>query len=169
MDILGGHGDLAARFWRHVDTSGDCWLWTGARYRDGYGQFSVELTTGAAHRVAYELTCGPIPPRAKVLHTCQTRLCVRPEHLRLGTARTVALVRDALGRTARGDRSGASTHPERIRRADRHYARQFTWQQVREMRQRYAAGEVTTRSLAAEYHVRQNTIWKIVTGRSWVV
>jgi hypothetical protein len=166
MDSVGGH-DLPARFWRHVDTSGDCWLWTGARYRDGYGQFAVDLTTRAAHRVAFELTYGSIAQRTRVLQTCQNRICVRPEHLRLRTVGIPAEVRSAPGRTARGNRGGTSTHPANIRRAETHYARQFTWRQVREMRQRYAAGEVTTRMLAVEYHVRQNTIWKIVTGRSW--
>ncbi len=167
MDSVGGH-DLPARFWRHVDTSGECWLWTGARYRDGYGQFAVDLTTRAAHRVAFELKYGSIPRRTKVLQTCQNRICVRPEHLRIRAAGSVAQVGSEPGRTARANRSAASTHPENTRRAETHYARQFTWQQVREMRQRYAADEVTTRVLAVEYQVRQNTIWKIVTGRSWV-
>jgi len=167
MDSVGGQ-DLRARFWRHVDRSGVCWLWTGARYRDGYGQFALDLTTRAAHRVAFELTYGSIPRTTQVLQTCQNRLCVRPEHLRLRRPGISPQIGSSGGRTARAHRDGTNTESENVRRAEAHYARQFTWQQVREMRQRYAAGEVTTRVLAAEHHVRQNTIWKIVTGRSWV-
>jgi hypothetical protein len=31
----------AARFWRKVDRSGDCWLWTAGVDRRGYGRFNV--------------------------------------------------------------------------------------------------------------------------------
>src|SRR5688572_10615821 len=78
---------VAARFWAKVDTSGDCWLWTGKMYSNGYGDIScVPGRHGLAHRYAYALLYGPIPDGMLVCHDCpddHNRRCVR--HLKLGT------------------------------------------------------------------------------------
>ena len=37
------------------------------------------------HRVAYEEAFGPIAEGLYVLHRCDTPLCVRPDHLFVGT------------------------------------------------------------------------------------
>lgn len=64
---------------RHVDRDGPggCWLWRGARRRDGYGSY---LGT-TAHRAAYELLVEPVPRWLVIDHACRRRLCVRPAHL----------------------------------------------------------------------------------------
>jgi hypothetical protein len=52
------------RFWSHVDKSGECWLWTAHRDKDGYGRHRL-LGRGTrqsmAHRIAYEMEYGAIP------------------------------------------------------------------------------------------------------------
>lgn len=73
-------------FWRHVDKSGECWLWTGATNGYGYGRFTrghgSKRKSFGAHRVAYELLVGEVPAGAHLDHTCHTPACVRPGHLR---------------------------------------------------------------------------------------
>lgn len=73
------------RFWLAVDTSGDCWLWTKATDRDGYGKILVDGKRIGAHRLSYLLHYGEIPNGLHVMHTCDNPPCVRPEHLTLGT------------------------------------------------------------------------------------
>src|SRR5262245_21566157 len=76
---------LERRFWRRVDKSGDCWLWTGTKTINGYGSLRVGASRNtAAHRFAWELANGPIPEGMYICHHCDVRNCVRLDHLFLG-------------------------------------------------------------------------------------
>ena len=80
------------RFWNKVNKDGPtpdhrpelgpCWLWTGSKTRDGYGQISVDGETTCAHRISWILQNGEIPDGKSVLHECDNPTCVR--HLFLG-------------------------------------------------------------------------------------
>jgi hypothetical protein len=72
-------------FWSKVNKTAGCWLWTRPGWIDGYAQFMTRRRRVYVHRFAYELTHGPIPPGLLVCHKCDVPLCVRPDHLFLGT------------------------------------------------------------------------------------
>lgn len=92
---------LAERLWRRVDKTETCWFWTGAKAGGGYGVIVEDAPSRkmrGVHRVAYELTRGPIPDGLVVNHLCRTPACVRPDHLEAVTqAENVAYSDRVLG------------------------------------------------------------------------
>lgn len=69
------------RFWPNVVVVENCWEWVGNTTAAGYGSLSVNGRATLAHRFAYELLRGPIPPGLQIDHLCRNRNCVNPEHL----------------------------------------------------------------------------------------
>ena len=142
---------MADRFWLEVDKTGDCWLWIGGERR-GYGDFVVDWATNtrrSSHRVAWELTHGPIADGLFVLHNCpdgDNPLCVRPDHLFLGTQ--ADNMRDMVGknRSARATISVAT---------------------VREIRRRHEADGIGPSQLAAEYGMTRSGIRHLLSRRTW--
>jgi len=89
---------LTQRFWSKVSKSDECWLWTGAKNRKGYGVVGTVSGMSLAHRVSFELAGNVIPSPRHVLHRCDTPGCVNPNHLFLGTNLDNVRDRDAKGR-----------------------------------------------------------------------
>lgn len=71
------------RFWPRVEREApdECWTWLGTVGADGYGVWSHSTRGWRAHRVAYELTVGPIGYGLTLDHLCCNALCVNPAHL----------------------------------------------------------------------------------------
>ena len=142
-------GDWQARFWDKVDRRApdECWNWLGQFRPGGYGKFQVRIDGRRqhwiAHRLAYELTRGPIPEGMIVCHApviCHNRACCNPAHLRLGTTKENA-----------DDRllDGTNDHPERRIPDD-------VIQKIRFLR---SSGWPITR-IAKEMDLGTSTVWR---------
>jgi hypothetical protein len=101
---------LPARVWAKVEKTPECWLWTGARSLTGYGLIGVgdakTQRNRFAHRVVWELVNGPVPEGLYVRHLCNTRHCVNPAHLAVGTHAENMADMVASGRSKGGRRGG---------------------------------------------------------------
>ena len=133
---------MPARFWDKVMIKSDnCWEWQSTLAHNGYGRFYLAGKQVRAHRLAYELTHGPIPVGLQVCHTCDNRACCNPEHLFLGTPA------DNTQDMVFKNRAGSVT---------------LTPAQIREIRSKYEQGSITQGALAIKYGVDRSTIHLIV-------
>jgi DNA-binding transcriptional regulator YiaG len=167
---------LADRFWSRVTKTETCWLWTGYTKLNGYGCLTVEKRPTYAHRMAYELTYGPMLPGLQCLHTCDTPACCRPDHLYAGTP--YDNMRDMYERQRdidhtkpesrpRGDRHGSRTHPERVARGERHGNAKLTDVDVREIRRLRREAHMTMQAIADVFGVSASIVHRILSGAGW--
>jgi hypothetical protein len=155
------------RFWSFVDQRGPvnveglgpCWRWTGSVSK-GYGQLQIGThdrpIPEKAHRLAWHLFNGAVPPTMHVLHKCDWPTCCRPAHLFLGGPRENAIDRERKGRGLRGRSNPGETN---------NHAR-LSNQNVLAIRAERAAG-VTNVQLAKKYGVNVSTISKAALGKNW--
>jgi hypothetical protein len=144
--------------WARVNRTSGCWLWTGSRGSHGYGQVTIRRRVLTVHRLVWEALFGPIPQGSCVLHRCDVRNCVRPDHLFLGTRGENSADMWSKGR-------GISP-PNFVRRGEEHRSAKLTAGDVRSIRTRAALG-ANRGDLARNFGVTRSLIGQILRRRIW--
>lgn len=142
--------DPVHKFWGNIEKQGECWIWTGAKDKDGYGWIYLYGRQERAHRFSYMLHCGSIEKGVFVCHHCDTPACCNPEHLYAGT---------------RQDNADDAINRNLYRRGEKHGRAKLTVKEVKEIRSK--ADDYTQNELAAEYGVSRPAISKIITRENW--
>jgi len=186
--IFSAHGPEGQRFATRVSVrDDDCWEWTGARNKKGYGRFgSGEM----AHRAALRIIGRPVPDGLEVDHLCRNRACVNPDHLEAVThrenllrgetitARAAARTQCPAGHPLAGDNVAIREGKRRCRECDRlrnnaryepttnrRRRRHLTPREVADILARLAAGEPQS-SIAADMNLSQSTVSNVKNGRN---
>jgi len=148
-------------FWTKVDKStgygpwGTCWKWkTGNRrpkMKAGIqpGKIQFRKVQVGAHVASYRIAYNKWP-ELYVLHGCDIKNCVNPDHLREGTAAENA--EDARVRN-------------RLRRGSNHGMAKTTEEAVREIRS--LGGLLSRRQLAIKFNLSRSEIAHILRGENW--
>ncbi len=131
-----------------------CWLWVGGRRGRGYGGFywyeDGKRCTDKAHRVSWRLHKGAIPEGKFVLHHCDNKMCVNPDHLYLGVHQDN--IRDAVNRGQWKPHFGKANGMSRLNE-----------RAIRDIR----SGRLSNSQFAEWYGVNRMTVWQIATGKTW--
>jgi len=143
--------DINERFWSKVSIKDkySCWEWTSGLDRYGYGEFwsNDRQTSIQSHRVSWTLINGDIPDKLFVLHKCDNRKCVNPDHLFLGTQLDNMKDMESKGRRANGKSKLSEMN-------------------ILEIRELSSLG-VTGKVLSKEYGVLPSCISKIIKKQTW--
>jgi hypothetical protein len=125
-----------------------CWLWLRGDW-NGYAVFRQRQAT----HFAWSLKHGrPFPRGMFACHSCDTRICVNPDHIFVGTHHDNMADMFAKGRNPKVNVAGA-----------RNPGATMTEEQVRAI----FADPRSSYAIARDYGVRPGTIWRIKTGKSW--
>lgn len=132
-----------------VDETTGCWVWQGARTKQGHGIISNGFRRNLyVHRVMYEHANGvELPPGIKACHRCDNPPCCNPGHLFPGTL---------------------SDNMRDMVKKGRHGAQKLQPEQIGEIRARLQSG-VTQREVGREFGIAQQTVSEIKTGKIWSV
>lgn len=127
---------------------GDCLIWTKAKGANGYGYIRNDRKIIAVHKAVAEIKYGQIPNGHVVMHSCDNRACINPDHLLIGTQKDNLHDMWAKNRAHNGVLS-----PE----------------QIKNIKERFQPRHPQNgaRALAREFGVTHQAISKVVRGKSW--
>jgi hypothetical protein len=137
-----------------MNNSNGCWEWQGKMFTNGYGDMSIDNKHYLAHRLSYKLFNGHIPDGLCVLHKCDNRKCVNPDHLFLGTAHDN--MQDCLKKHRNNPVQGINMFNSKL-----------DDDAVRVIRKEYTKDGKTAKRLAELFGVSTGIIYNVITNRIW--
>lgn len=132
-----------------------CWEWIAGKNSSGYGLFNYLGKPISSHRVSWLLHNGDIPNELYVLHKCDNRTCVNPDHLFLGTHKDNQ--EDKI-------KKGRQWHPYGIKNKKA----KLNLELVNEIKKKYSTNKYTQFELSVDYKVCRSTIAYIVRHETWI-
>ena len=150
------------RFWEKVKKTDGCWEWQGCKGGSSYGLFWSEGKKIYAHRYSYLLHNGKLPKKM-VLHKCDNRICVNPDHLFPGDARDNLL--DAIQK-GRYDLAAFLEH-KKLLIGEKHSRSKLTEKQVLQIRVQCSKKEASIQDIALQYSVDESLIRQIKKRLIW--
>lgn len=147
--------DLRKRFENFVffGSPCGCWYWCGPMHPHGYGMFNYKGRSQFAHRPSYEIYKSQIPKGMNVLHECDNRMCVNPDHLFLGTQKDN--VHDMMKKGRRSSTAGENHGCSILRDID-----------IILIKEAISHG-FTGASIAKYYKICRSTVSRIKLGKDW--
>jgi len=128
-----------------------CLEWKRYINKHGYGYIFVKGKSWSIHRYSYFLTYGKIPKEKWILHKCDNRKCINPNHLYLGDNAQNVKDRVSKNRSAIAEKNKAS---------------KLTIEQVKNIKILLRDGVPGLR-LAKQYKMSQATIAEIKRNEIW--
>lgn len=161
--------EIKKRFWAGVEKTDYCWNWIRANRGNGYGCMRIKKKTYNTHRISWIIHYVDIPKELCVLHKCDNRKCIRPDHLFLGTKAENNKDMAAKGRSARGEKHGTRKHPESVLKGENHYYAKLTEKEVLEIRRIWDEnkGKITKYELARIFKTDERNIRGILKRIFW--
>lgn len=162
-------GTVEERFWSKVERGPDCWNWRGTIRENGYGVFSLKTNKSrftSAHRTAWLISGFEIPEGMCVLHRCDNRKCVRPDHLFLGTSADNNQDRARKGRSASGVNHPFNKRPETIKRGSLHPMAKWTEDDVLKILALLRSGENQS-YISRTLGIPRGIVNQISRGKAW--
>lgn len=130
-----------------------CWYFRGTIDNLGYGRVSGKK----AHRVFYEAFNGEIKKGLFVLHKCDVRNCVNPDHLFLGTQ--LENMRDC--------RDKGRLIAPRPKHGEENPMSKLSKEDVLEMKKIRKETGMSHKKIAKLFNISTMTAYRAVEGRSW--
>lgn len=140
-----------------------CWMWIRTKDSGGYANMTIDGRATHVSRVGWEVFFGEPPGGMDICHHCDEPACVFPEHWFRGTRSDN--MKDCFQK-GRGRAPGCGLPPVAFLGAENASAR-LTDVAVLDARERYAAGGIEMKDLAAELGVSDSTVNMFVRGRTW--
>src|SRR4029077_14725787 len=72
---------IEARLWPRIDTTGDCWMWTGKPNSERRPVINIAGVPRYVYRIVWEILVGPCPAALEPAHLCRARMCTNLDHI----------------------------------------------------------------------------------------